>query len=517
MNTPNSRQGKGEVDGNTGLSGDGISIDSGSVPSRCDQEGSRLSMRDNLVRNSTTRVWGRGAERRLGVSRLLAQALELTRQPSHRAGIKSRLERDIGYLLNARSVSIRENAGTYQALAVREGPGVLTMPLPGLSDPSMVLEVRAEPQELDAWARQLLSDVVRIASLVMTVLADTPSSPAIEPVNRHEMKTRELIGRSAHIDRLRDQITRMARTGFTVLVEGESGSGKELVARLIHQQSDRHTGPFIGVNCAALVETLLEAELFGIEDRTATGVRGRRGKFELADEGTLFLDEVSDLTPAAQAKLLRAIQERSVERVGGHATRVVDTRIVVATNQSLKELVAAGRFRSDLFYRLSGVEIHVPPLRVRQGDIAILANHFLEQHRALGSRSFSDSAMDALSAYAWPGNVRELERVVERAVTLATASRVMLEDLPPEVTGDFTRFLKRSLDVDDTMRTWGSRYARLVLERCHNNKRQACRSLGISYHTLQAYLTHNGPVSGEPLPSKAADREGETPRESEYR
>ena len=125
--------------------------------------------------------------------------------------------------------------------------------------------------------------------------------------------------------------------------------------------------------------------------------------------------------------------------------------------------------------------------------------------------------MDALSAYAWPGNVRELERVVERAVTLATASRVMLEDLPPEVTGDFTRFLKRSLDVDDTMRTWGSRYARLVLERCHNNKRQACRSLGISYHTLQAYLTHNGPVSGEPLPSKAADREGETPRESEYR
>ena len=500
-----------------GLSGNGISIDSGSVPSRTDQEGSRLSMRDNLVRNPPTRVCGRATDRRLGVSRLLAQALELTRQPSHGVGTKSKLERDIGYLLNARSVSIRENVGTYQAMAVREGPGVLTMPLPGLSDPSMVLEVRAEPRELDAWTRQLLSDVVRIASLVMTVLTDTPLSPAIEPSNRHEMKTCELIGRSTHVDRLRDQITRMARTSFTVLVEGDSGSGKELVARLIHQQSGRRAGPFIGVNWAALVETLLEAELFGIEDRTATGVRGRRGKFELADEGTLFLDEVSDLTPAAQAKLFRAIQERSVECVGGHTTRVVDTRIVVATNQSLKELVSAGRFRAGLFYRLSGVEIHVPPLRVRRGDIAILANHFLEQHRALGSTAFSDSAMDALSAHVWPGNVRELERVVERAVTLETSSRIMLEDLPPEVTGDFTRVLKPSLDADHTMRTWGSRYARLVLERCHNNKRQACRALGISYHTLQAYLTYNGAASVEPLPSFAVSGEGETLRESEYR
>ena len=501
-----------------GPASDGISIDSGSVHHRSDQEGSRLSMPDQLVRNSTTRVWGRAAERRLGVSRLLAQALELTRQPSHRVGIKSKLERDIGYLLNARSVSIRESGGTYQAMAVREGPGVLTMPLPGLSDPSMVLEIRAEPLELDAWAQQLLSDVVRIASLVMTVLEDTPPSPVVELSPRHEMEGRQLIGGSAHVDRLRDQITRMARTSFTVLVEGESGSGKELVARLIHQQSDRRSGPFIGVNCAALVETLLEAELFGIEDRTATGVRGRRGKFELADEGTLFLDEVSDLTPAAQAKLLRAIQERSVERVGGHATRVVDARIVVATNQSLKELVSAGRFRADLFYRLSGVEIHVPPLRVRRGDIAILANHFLKRHRALGRTSFSDSAMDALSAHTWPGNVRELERVVERAVTLATASQMMLEDLPPDVTGDFTQVLKPSLDANHTMRTWGSRYARLVLERCHNNKRQACRALGISYHTLQAYLTYNGAATTEP-PSFAVsgEGEGETLRESEYR
>ena len=181
--------------------------------------------------------------------------------------------------------------------------------------------------------------------------------------------------------RLRHEISRMARTDFVVLIEGESGSGKELVARLIHEESARRTGPFIGVNCAALVETLLEAELFGIEDRTATGVKGRRGKFELATDGTLFLDEISDLSPAAQAKLLRAIQELSVERVGGHATRSINARILVATNQSLRELVAQGRFRADLFYRLSGLEIQVPPLRARRDDIIALATHFVAKHR----------------------------------------------------------------------------------------------------------------------------------------
>ena len=153
---------------------------------------------------------------------------------------------------------------------------------------------------------------------------------------------------------------RVAATGFTVLIEGESGVGKELVARQIHELSPRRDGPFVAVNCAAIVETLLEAELFGIEERTATGVRGRMGKFEHAHGGTLFLDEVADLSPAAQAKLLRAIQEMSVERVGGVGGRRVDTRIIAATNQSLSELVARGRFRLDLFYRLHGVEIVVP-------------------------------------------------------------------------------------------------------------------------------------------------------------
>jgi transcriptional regulator with PAS, ATPase and Fis domain len=280
----------------------------------------------------------------------------------------------------------------------------------------------------------------------------------------------------------------VAATDFTVLVEGESGTGKELVARQIHDLSHRRKGPFIPVNCAAIVETLLEAELFGIEDRTATGVRGRRGKFEHADGGTLFLDEVSDLSAAAQAKLLRTIQDLAVERVGGFGARRVNTRIIVATNRPLSDLVEIGRFRPDLYYRLSGVEIHVPPLRERTTDILELAKYFLDRHRRTRPLQLSAASGDALLAYTWPGNVRELERVIERAVALATGDALQLDDLPPTLLDGYADALLPSVQQHDTMRAWGSRYARLVLERCGNNKRRACRELGISYHTLQAYL-----------------------------
>jgi len=261
-----------------------------------------------------------------------------------------------------------------------------------------------------------------------------------------------------------------------------------LVARQIHDASSRRRGPFIAVSCAAIVESLLEAELFGIEDRTATGVRGRRGKFEHADGGTLFLDEVSDLTPSAQAKLLRAIQELTVERVGGHATRRVDTRIVVATNKSLRDLAARGLFREDLFYRLSGVELHVPPLRSRREDIPELSRHFLAGFAAARPLGLTAEAVEAMQTYDWPGNVRELERVIEGAVTLTRSDAITLADLPAAVRGDYAVILLPSLRRGDSMRAWGARYARLVLERCEDNKRRACRVLDISYHTLRAYL-----------------------------
>jgi transcriptional regulator with PAS, ATPase and Fis domain len=291
---------------------------------------------------------------------------------------------------------------------------------------------------------------------------------------------------------LREQVARLAHTDFTVLIEGESGTGKELVARQIHDLSRRRKGPFVAVNCAAVVETLLEAELFGIEERTATGVRGRRGKFEHADGGTLFLDEVSDLALSAQAKLLRAIQDLAVERVGTTGTRRVNTRIVAATNRPLAGLAANGLFRSDLFYRLSGVDIHVPPLRERREDIPDLAAHFLEQHRATRRLRLSDGALDALRLYEWPGNVRELERLVERAVALVTGHQIEPDDLPPRVRGAYREVLAPSMAAGDSMRAWASRYARLVFERAGRNKRLAAKQLDISYHTLDAYLRCTG-------------------------
>ena len=306
---------------------------------------------------------------------------------------------------------------------------------------------------------------------------------------------------------LRTQIERVAATDFTVLLEGESGVGKELVARQIHELSRRRNGPFVAINCAALVETLLEAELFGIEDRTATGVRGRRGKFEAADGGTLFLDEVSDLSKAAQAKLLRTVQDLTIERVGGHNTQHLDVRIVAATNRGLSELVSRRLFREDLFYRLSGVEVRVPTLRERRPDVLELANYFLERHRGTRALRISQLASDALVTYDWPGNVRELERLMERAVAMAESEVLDLDDLPPTIRGDYGAAVVPSLHRNDTLRAWSSRYARLVLDRCQGNKREACRVLDISYHTLQAYLRYpwqGGDASLPVVPPTAA-------------
>jgi two-component system NtrC family response regulator len=289
---------------------------------------------------------------------------------------------------------------------------------------------------------------------------------------------------------VRDRIERVAATDFIALIDGESGTGKELVARQIHEISARRRGPFVPVNCAALVETLLEAELFGIEDRTATGVRGRRGKFECADAGTLFLDEVADLSLSAQAKLLRALQDLAVERVGGHGLHRINTRIVAATNKKLAGLVEARLFRADLYYRLAGIEIHVPPLRERREDVLELASYFLERHGHARRLTLSQAAADALLAYNWPGNVRELERMMERSIALARGTTIEVEDLPICICDGIGDVLLPSMMRNDTLRAWGSRYVRLVLERSGRNKRKACRALGISYHTLQAYLRY---------------------------
>ena len=389
------------------------------------------------------------------------------------------------------------------------GPGADTravlVPVPSEPRSTVVLEaVSARGRSFDAWELQVLHAAGQVAALLLEIdrarhtprapVAAAPALPGSSPPAIMSPPCAEqaapLIGSTPAMRVLRHRIERVAATDFTVLVEGESGTGKELVARQVHELSRRRAGPFVALNCAALVETLVEAELFGIEERTATGVRGRRGKFEHADGGTLFLDEVSDLSPSAQAKLLRAIQDLAVERVGGHGSHRVDLRIVAATNRSLSGMVAAGLFRSDLFFRLSGVEIPVPPLRSRQDDILELAEYFLHRHRETRRLELSPPVKEALRNYEWPGNVRELQRVIEYVLALASQERVEIDDLPTSLRGEYEDVLLPSLARDDTMRAWGSRYARLVLQRCGDNKRRACEVLGISYHTLQAYLEY---------------------------
>ena len=232
-----------------------------------------------------------------------------------------------------------------------------------------------------------------------------------------------IVGRSAPLVAALEQVRRVAPTDATVLLEGESGTGKELFARAVHHQSARAAKPFLALNCAAIPENLLESELFGHEKGAFTGaVAGKRGKFEIADRGTLFLDEIGDLSPALQGKVLRVIEQKQFERVGGNETRTVDIRLVAATNRMLRTMVAEGKFRQDLYFRLSVFPITVPPLRDRRDDVLTLAEHFAAHSSTGRSRRtparFSPAAEAALLGYAWPGNVRELQNAVERALIL---------------------------------------------------------------------------------------------------
>ena len=340
----------------------------------------------------------------------------------------------------------------------------------------------------DEWTCQIIEAAAHLAALLIEAERLASSPAPLTAADRDGAAP--LIGSSDVMQALRERVERVAGTDFTVLIEGESGVGKELVARQIHELGRRRQGPFVAINCAALVETLIEAELFGIEERTATGVRGRRGKFEHAEGGTLFLDEVSDLSMAAQAKLLRAIQDFTVERVGGNGPRHINTRIVAATNRPLSGLVEQGLFRTDLFYRMSGVEITVPPLRRRKSDILELALYVLARHDSRGRLSMTAAAVDALIAYDWPGNVRELERMLEGAIATAESRQIRVDDLPVSLRGMYGDVLVPAFRLGDTMRAWGSRYARLVLEKNAGNKRQACQMLDISYHTLNSYLRY---------------------------
>jgi Nif-specific regulatory protein len=276
--------------------------------------------------------------------------------------------------------------------------------------------------------------IARQLGIVWHRLARSASLTAENRSLRDQLRIEsEIVGTSAPLQQIESQIARVAETKATVLVRGESGSGKELVARAIHQNSPRRAGPFVCLNCAALTETLLESELFGHEKGAFTGATERMmGKFESADNGTIFLDEIGEMAPGTQAKFLRVLEGHPFERVGGNAPIKVDVRVVAATNRPLEEAVRAGAFRRDLFYRLQVVQLDVPPLRDRIDDVPLLAEHFLKRFvRETGRKikGFTPAALDKLAGHRWPGNVRELKNVIERAVALGTGPHLDAADI----------------------------------------------------------------------------------------
>lgn len=322
------------------------------------------------------------------------------------------------------------------------------------------------------------------------------------------LRPQGFVGSSESMCRIYEQIAQVAPSSTTVLLYGESGTGKELAARSIHSASGRSSGPFISLNCAALPESLIESELFGHEKGAFTGASGvRKGRFELADGGTLFLDEVGELSPVTQAKLLRVLQERRFERLGGMASIDVDVRIITATNRSLKDMVEEGTFRRDLFYRLNVFPIHMPPLRERQGDIQPLAVWFAEKFAARNGRKnirVSLAVMDMLQRYRWPGNIRELENVMERAVLLVGPEGIILpQHLPPELHSAHCPFgTEGAHGASESFAGSGTLQERLdeleracivdALTRCDGHMGHAAQMLGLTERVMALRMKKHG-------------------------
>jgi len=321
-------------------------------------------------------------------------------------------------------------------------------------------------KELKEKMKEITRQRRRIASLEKAV--------AVMPVEVHSSVYRQLL----------ELATRVARYDSSVIITGESGSGKEVLARHMHRVSPRAQGPFLAVNCGALPETLLESELFGHKAGAFTGASGDRlGLFEEANGGTVFLDEVGDVSPAMQSKLLRVLQEREIVRVGENRPRKVDMRVIAATHQNLQQAVIQGRFREDLYYRLGVIEMQVPPLRERREDIPSLARHLVEKtavRLGMARLRLDSTTLDCLCAYAWPGNVRELENVLERAAVLCKDSVIRPEDLP---TG-LAQSAGQLSGSGRSLREVEHRHIQTVLSSVSGNRSKAARILGISPATL---------------------------------
>ncbi len=327
---------------------------------------------------------------------------------------------------------------------------------------------------------------------------------ALESISRkNEKVSHEIITQDAGFSRALEQASQAAASTATVLIEAESGTGKELLARMIHLKSPRKAGPFVAVNCAALPENLLESELFGFEKGAFTGASASKpGKFELANRGTLLLDEIGEMAPILQAKLLRVLQEKEIDRIGGKDPVDIDVRVIATTNRDLQALVRNEGFREDLYYRLNVVRLTIPPLRERRADIPLLADFFCKRYsRNFGREGIrlSTEAIDRLSRHDWPGNVRELENVIQRAVTLCASSTVKAEDLnlsaqliPTTVVPGDPRQPELGYSAGVTMREMERQLICRTLEDTQGNRTRAAKCLGISLRTLRNKLNEFG-------------------------
>ncbi len=343
-------------------------------------------------------------------------------------------------------------------------------------------------------------ELVRVVERVLREAALRREVARLRREVHKEYSFHQILGKSKPMQAVFDLIRRVADSPTNLLITGESGTGKELVAKAIHYNSDRRHAPFVPVNCAAIPETLLESELFGHVKGAFTDARvDKRGLFEEAHTGTLFLDEISELPIMLQAKLLRAIQEREIRRVGATKPIAVDVRIIAATNLDLAEEVKAKRFREDLYYRLNVIEIRLPPLRERREDIPLLVDAFLKkcaEARGKQVQGVSEAALALLVDYAWPGNVRELENVIERAVTLSRGAKIMPEDLPSAIQGarGERRILDEAVERTLSLEAMEKEYILRILEKTGGNKYKAAHILGIDRKTLYRKL---GAIEGK--------------------
>jgi Nif-specific regulatory protein len=331
----------------------------------------------------------------------------------------------------------------------------------------------------------LIAQAVRIRHKVMEEKrALVEENTRLQEELKERFRPSNIVGNSRAMQDVYDMIAQVSRSDATVLIRGESGTGKELVAHAIHYNSRRADKSFIKVNCAALPETVIESELFGHEKGAFTGaINTRKGRFEVADGGTIFLDEIGDLSPTTQIKLLRVIQEREFERVGGNETIRVNVRVVAATNRNLEQLIDEGRFREDLYYRLNVFPVHIPPLRDRKSDVLLLADYFVEKYAArnyVAVRRISTPAIDLLMSYHWPGNVRELENCIERAVLLSVDEVIHSHHLPPSLQSAESTNTALNGTLEESLDNLERELILDALKSTRGNMAKAARLLGIT-------------------------------------